>query len=388
MRLGIISDCLHVENTEGSIGTDNHIFVRQMEALAEKFSSVTICCPFVEYNKNVPITTYSNPKFSFIKLDNSGGNTFSAKLHLIKQFPVWFKGFKKINQVSDIVYQRFPNNLNIPGFFYFWLKGKKVFGTYTGTWGKSNDESLSYKFQKWLLKYFFKGPVGVYSTSENLGKRIFKSFSPSYSLQEWNEEIENVEQKVKGILKNGISALSMITVGSFIGYKNQQYILDTCLQLKERNIPFHLLMVGDGMLMEQYKNFIKQNNLQQQVTITGKLKYTDVRILYRKVNFVVQAPTLEGFGKVPIEGYFHGALPIINNITMANYLTENGKIGYLFSVQQKEDLLKLLLSIYENPQQVSNRIKEGRKFVKHFTLENWRDEYYEMINKRYNNILR
>lgn len=384
MRLGIISDCLHVVTADGYVGSDNHIFVRQMQALAKYFTTVHICCPFVTQQQNVPLTIYTDNKISFTQLENVGGDSLSAKVQLIKQIPKWFKAYKKVHELSDVVYQRFPNNVNIPGFFYFWLKQKKVFATYTGTWEKNNKESVTYTFQKWLLRNFFRGPVGVYSISDKLPSKIFKSFSPSYSISEWNEESENILTKLNNIEKNGLPVLSMITVGSFIGYKNQQYILDTCLMLQEKNIPFHLYMVGDGILMSQYQNFIQQHHLQQQITITGKLKYTDVRALYREVNLVVQSPTVEGFGKVPIEGYFHGVVPIINNISMADYLTKSGTLGYLFSVENKDELFKILKNIYANPLQIKDRIIYSRNFVQTFTLENWAREYYQHFIEWYN----
>lgn len=386
MRLAIFSDCVHVKTPDGYSGSDVHIFVRQMEALAIYFSEVHIFCPFSLYNKDVPVTTYKNPSIYFVPLKKVGGDSFRDKIKLIKQIPSWIKAYKKANTISDIVYQRFPNNLNIPGFFYFYIIRKKVFATYTGTWDKNSEESITYTFQKWLLKNLFRGPVGVYSNSKLLTSKIFSSFSPSYSLNEWNEELNNVAEKVKLIQNNGLPKISMITVGSFIGYKNQQYILDTCLLLKQHSIPFHLFMVGDGELRGQYEKFIIENSLQSQITITGKLNYKEVRKLYRQTNFVVQAPTVEGFGKVPVEGYFHGALPVINNVTLAEYLTQKNTLGYLFDVNEKESLFNRLIYIHQHPNEVAERIVASRLFAKQFTLENWAEQYDQQIKKYYPNI--
>ncbi len=386
MRLAIISDCVHVNTPEGFSGSDVHIFVRQMEALSAYFSEVHIFCPFVPYSKEVPVTTYKNPNIHFLPLRKVGGDSIANKIQLIKQIPSWFKAFKTANSLSDIVYQRFPNNLNIPGFFYFYFTRKRVFATYTGTWDKNNEESVTYTFQKWLLKHFFRGPVGVYSNSSLSSKKLFSSFSPSYSLNEWNEEIDNVAKKIQSIQNNGLPKLNMITVGSFIGYKNQQYILDTCLLLKQHLIPFHLFMVGDGELRKQYEKFIEDNNLQSLITITGKLNYTEVRELYRQTDFVVQAPTVEGFGKVPVEGYFHGTLPVINNVTLAGYLTQQNTLGYLFDVNENNSLFDKLHYIYQHPDEVANRIFLSRAFAKQFTLESWAEQYYQQIKNYFLSI--
>lgn len=383
MRLAIFSDCVHMQTPEGLSGSDVHIFVRQIEALSNYFSEVHIFCPFIAFEKKISITVYKNESIHFHKLKKVGGNSIKSKIDLLKQIPVWFKAYKKANSLSDIVYQRFPNNLNIPGFFYFYFIRKKVFATYTGTWDKNSEESITYTFQKLLLKNFFRGPVGVYSNSNNLPAKVFKSFSPSYSINEWSEELQNVDSKIKQIDENGLTHLSLITVGSFIGYKNQQYILDTCLMLKEHAISFHLYMVGDGELRSQYERFIEEHNLENNITITGKLNYTEVRKLYRNTSFVVQAPTVEGFGKVPVEGYFHGTLPIINNITLAEYLTQKNTLGYLFDVNDKESLFRILLHIQQNAKEVAQRIIASRQFAQQFTLENWAKQYYEQIKKYY-----
>lgn len=383
MRLAIISDCIHVKTGEGLFGSDVHIFVRQMEALSIYFTEVHICCPFIHYNNQIPITTYTSSKIKFVPLKKVGGTSIQSKIELLIQIPTWFKAFHKLNKLADIVYQRFPNNLNIPGFFYFYCINKKVFATYTGTWEKNNQESLTYTFQKWLLKHFFKGPIGVYSTNNILPAHVFSSFSPSYSNTEWLEETQQVQNRIEYLKQSTTVYLSLVTVGSFTSYKNQQYILDTCLLLKTSKVPFHLYMVGDGELRNQYKDFIYRNNLQEDVTLTGKLAYTKVKELYRKVNFVVQSPTVEGFGKVPIEAYFHGAIPIINNISMSAYITQNATLGYLFSVDDSKGLYNLLLQITEQPHQVAERIEHARNFVQQFTLEAWANQYYQQILKHY-----
>jgi glycosyltransferase involved in cell wall biosynthesis len=383
MRLAIISDCIHVQTPQGKAGSDVHIFVRQMEALSKYFSEVHICCPFVSYNSTVPITTYTNNQIFFIPLKKVGGSGIKAKVQLLQQIPLWLKAFKKANNLSDIVYQRFPNNVNIPGFFYFYFINKKVFATYTGTWLKNKEESITYTFQKWLLKHFFKGPVGVYNHEASTFKHVFNSFSPSYSEVEWQEETQQVNNKIEQLQHAATVPLTMVTVGSFVEYKNQQYILNTCLKLQQNNIPYHLYLVGDGELMNEYKNFIAINNMQYQVTFTGKLTFTEVRKIYRQVNFVVQSPLVEGFGKVPIEGYFHGALPVINDIAMSNYITQQNTLGCLFTVNNTDGLYNVLVALKDKPLQVAERIQQARLFAKQFTLEAWANAYYQQIILRY-----
>ena len=51
MRLGIISDCVHVQHSDGRIGTETHILLYQLEALAVYFDEVLVALPNNAHNK-------------------------------------------------------------------------------------------------------------------------------------------------------------------------------------------------------------------------------------------------------------------------------------------------------------------------------------------------
>src|SRR6476661_8084353 len=163
MRLGITSDCIHYRLEDGRVATSNHILKRQIDALAEYFEHVTICCPFIDLPGDASYSVYEDGKIYFIASPNVGGDTLRDKVALIKTIPIWIKLFKMVDKNSDVIYQRFPNNLNIPGFFYFYFKKKKVFATFTGSWDKDPGSSFSTRFQRFLLKNFFRGPAWVYT---------------------------------------------------------------------------------------------------------------------------------------------------------------------------------------------------------------------------------
>src|SRR5437870_3742547 len=133
-RLAIISDCVHVMNEDGTVATENHIYCRQMQTLAAYFDETLIICPFVQKTKESITTTYTLSSVRFFQLPNAGGKRLADKLKLIKMIPIWRKAFAEAYKNSDVFYLRMPNNLNIPGFFYFYFKRVAAFATYTGTW--------------------------------------------------------------------------------------------------------------------------------------------------------------------------------------------------------------------------------------------------------------
>jgi glycosyltransferase involved in cell wall biosynthesis len=379
MKLGIISDCTHYKGADGRMGTENHILLRQLKALSSYFDETIICCPFGKTDDKKVLTFYDQDNVKFIELPLVGGDTLMDKIKIIKALPSWFKSFNKVNSLSDVVYQRFPANLSIPAFFYLYFKQKKVFATYTGTWLNYTGEPSTYRLQKSLLKKYFRGPVWVYTDKEKFSNRIFSGISPSYSIDEWNEETEQVRLRIEKIRNEGISKFRLITVGTLISYKNQLTILKACVILKSRNFPFSLKIVGDGPMFNELKNFIINNNLQDSVELSGKKNYLQLRDLYRQSDFVVQAPLSEGFGKVPIEGFFHGVIPVINDISLARQMTGNDERGFLFNGRDAENLAETLIGIKEVVNNLPPIITKGRDYAKSQTLETWAEEYYKTV---------
>jgi glycosyltransferase involved in cell wall biosynthesis len=385
MKLGIISDCIHYNTGDGKVGTENHILLRQLEVLSSYFSETLICCPFAPTRHNTVYTSYTKANIRFIALPDVGGNTIKEKAKLLTALPAWFKTYRQVHKFSDIVYQRFPNNLNIPGFFYFYLKQKKVFGTYTGTWAGYAAEPATYRFQRWLLKKHFKGPVWVYADKPTKSNRVLSGISPSYNDAEWEEETEQVKQRIEAINRDGIGFYRFITVGTLIDYKNQLGILKACLILKAQDFSFKLTIVGDGPMRNELDEFINENNLEAHVTLAGKKNHVELRALYRQHDFVVQAPLAEGFGKVPIEGFFHGVIPVINNIGVAKQMIGDEERGFLFDAADPQQLATTLLNLPSKTDRLTQMIAGGRAYAKSQTLEAWADEYYSTIKKYFAN---
>jgi glycosyltransferase involved in cell wall biosynthesis len=378
-RLAIISDCIHMQEDDGNIVTENHIFCRQIQALATYFEHTVICCPFIRREQGSVTSTYTLHTIEFIHLPNVGGKKLKHKLRIIKTIPAWIKAFKKVYVKTDIVYLRMPNNLSIPGFFYFYVKRSKKFATYTGNWENYKQEPFSYRFQKWILKNFFNGPVWIYTGNEN-AKNLLKGFSPSYSEQEWCEEENQVKKRIERYRSAPITKPVFITVVSLVPHKNPTYILEVCKRLRDKKFNFHWYITGDGYLRDELKKFVSENDLPEYVTLTGKKTYQELRELYRKSDFLVQAVLVEPFGKTPIEALFHGVIPVLNVVAMSDEMTGKGSRGYSFTADDPDNLVQLIYKIMDEQPRFAGMIDDGRNYVKEQTLENWAFNYYNTIN--------
>jgi glycosyltransferase involved in cell wall biosynthesis len=384
MRLGIISDCVHVRDNAGRIGSINHVYVMQMNALASHFSETIFCTPVIEADADTPpLSYYTQPGISFQPLPQAGGKTWRDKWHLIGMIPRWFRSFSELGKKVDIIYQRFPNNLNLPGFFYVYFNRIPAFATYTGTWLGYKGESITYSIQRWLLMKVYPGPVFVYDFTIK-HSRIFPTISPSYAGIDWVKESALVEQKIERIKHRTASdPLFLVSVGALTTYKNHILLLKACVQLKKEKQDFELYIAGQGILHKTLKNYIEEEGLQNHVHLLGVMPQEELRTYYRKADFVIQPSIIEGYGKVPVEAMFHGAVPLLSPVSIHPYFVgENNERGALFELQ---DPAQLVASIYLYTKNLSlwvNSLKAGRTFSKEFTIESWTDNIISVLKEK------
>lgn len=384
MRLGIISDCIHFRDKEGRIGSTNHVYVMQMNALAARFESTLFCTPVVDVDPNTPaLSYYTQSGIQFLPLPNAGGKRLLDKLHLLKMIPRWFSAFSRLGKQVDIIYQRFPNNLNIPGFFYVVLNKKPAFATYTGTWLGYKGESLTYKFQRWLLKNIYRGPVFVYDFSIK-HPRIYPTTSPSYSLADWSAEEDTINKKLLAIENRGKeTSIQLLSVGALTPYKNHLFLLKACVELKTRGQLFTLHIAGQGKLHSELLQFIEREGLSNQVHLLGVIPQAELREYYRKADFVVQPSIIEGYGKVPVEAMFHGAVPLLSPVSIHPFFVgNNNERGAIFELDNPLNIVNAIVTFTENHTAWKNAILVGRAYSRDFTLEAWTEHILLVLNKK------
>jgi glycosyltransferase involved in cell wall biosynthesis len=384
MRLGIISDCIHVRDNTGRIGSTNHVYVMQMNALASHFSNTVFCTPVIDAGPDTPpLSYYTQTGISFQPLPKAGGKTWRDKWHLLTMIPRWFNAFSILSKQVDIIYQRFPNNLNLPGFFYIYFKGIPAFATYTGTWLGYKGESITYRLQRWLLKKVYPGPVFVYDFAVK-HPRIFPTISPSYARIDWEQETEMVKEKILRIKQRGEKdLLYLVSVGALTPYKNHILLLKACVQLKKAGQPFVLFIAGQGKLHDTLLTFIHNEGLQDQVKLLGVIPQEALRTYYRNADFVIQPSIIEGYGKVPVEAMFHGAVPLLSSVSIHPYFVgKNNERGALFELQNHEQLVESIHKFTSNLGAWENALMAARTFSKEFTTEAWTNSIITVLKEK------
>lgn len=156
---------------------------------------------------------------------------------------------------------------------------------------------------------------------------------------------------------------------------------------KNQEINFHLYIVGQGIELQKLQDFIDENQLNEEVTLTGQILQSELRKLYRIADFVIQPPLWEGYGKVPVEGIFHSAVPLLSDVNLHPYFVgENGERGGLFKYDDPQNLVSIIMRFSRNKELWRSAVVAGRKFASSFTLEDWKKSIIRILEQYYNHI--
>jgi glycosyltransferase involved in cell wall biosynthesis len=106
----------------------------------------------------------------------------------------------------------------------------------------------------------------------------------------------DVERLTPRIKLSAKGPLRILCVARFEEVKGHAYLVEACRILKERGLRFECGLIGDGPLMPQIENQIKQSGLSGEVLLQGAQPYDEVIEQFSQADVVVlaTAPTANG----------------------------------------------------------------------------------------------
>lgn len=132
----------------------------------------------------------------------------------------------------------------------------------------------------------------------------------------------------------------------------------------QTNKSLRLLIIGDGSLMENLMKLSDDLSLNESVTFTGKVDYSEIPEWHRKIDVFVNASYHESFGVSVLEASASG-VPVI--VTSAGGLPEvviDNETGFIVPPGDPEKTASALERLILNRELRTTMGKKGREFVK------------------------
>ena len=215
----------------------------------------------------------------------------------------------------------------------------------TGQWKAISPRGLLKKYRDHTR--YRKAPVyllcaGAYVPSDfhmiraYPGKMYCWGYFPEtrhYDLDRLMEEKGYGERKIPGLL----------WAARMIRWKHPELALETAAYLKERNLDFHMDIIGDGELKQQMQELAKSYELEDYVTFLGYQPPEAVRGYMERADiFLFTSDRQEGWGAVANEAMNSGcALVADHMIGAAPYLVRQGENGLVYEDGKKQQLFSL-----------------------------------------------
>jgi glycosyltransferase involved in cell wall biosynthesis len=167
-------------------------------------------------------------------------------------------------------------------------------------------------------------------------------------------------------LKNNYYLLFMIA--RFTPVKNHNIVIN-CLD--KLNSDIHLVLIGDGIIINEIKTKVRQLKLDDRVHFMGSQENIFELLYYADISII--ASKWEGFGLVAIESMACGVPTIVSNVMGLSNIVENGALK--FDPQNSNELAEKIKLIKNSNNLKINLIKNGKDIAQKFNIEKTIKEY-------------
>ncbi len=198
----------------------------------------------------------------------------------------------------------------------------------------------------------------------------------------YNKEERN---KIRNELKLD-DKLVVTHVGRFVEQKNHRVLIDIFNELHKVNSQSILLLAGEGPLLENIKEKVKQLNLLDSVRFLGVRN--DISEIMQGTDIFLLPSLYEGLPVVGVEAQASGALCILsNNMTKETKITETTK--FIDISDSHKALAEFILDKYKNFKRIDTKqeiinanfeIKTEAKKLQNEYIELYRQVNYEEKN--------
>lgn len=219
----------------------------------------------------------------------------------------------------------------------------------------------------------------AFVTKEHLQKRYKPKFSDEHFTTDYSSA--NVEKAVSEPKAYGEGVKTAIHVSADIGgtVKGHLELAEAMAKLKEDGIILNAVIVGNGELSPAVTEIIRQEGLESQIRLTGRLTKEQLSQEYKNADLFVFPSYREGLPRVVIEAMTY-ALPVV--ATDIPGIRELINPEYLVSVKDSLALyekLRLVLTNNDLLEKMSKENLDNSSFYTKDVLQTKRNEFFKKL---------
>jgi glycosyltransferase involved in cell wall biosynthesis len=159
---------------------------------------------------------------------------------------------------------------------------------------------------------------------------------------------ENEARTLKQQLAIPQNAFVVGCVGRFAAAKNQKILIQAIADLRQRSVPAHLMLVGDGPLRRALEDQAAQLGVSKNITFLGQMR--DVRPALACMDvFVLPSTHVETFSNAALEAMSMARPVVLSRIGGAAEMITDGVQGYTLDIATlSADLPRVLMHLHDD----------------------------------------
>lgn len=249
--------------------------------------------------------------------------------------------------------------------------------------GSTKEDSLRYRISRAMETRAIKKATAVTTICEGLRRDIVARGVPESKvtiipnavnidtfppITERNAELEQ---------KLGLQGkITLGFIGSFYAYEGLLFLVKSLPDLIERHPTIQLLLVGGGPDEQALKETVKNLNLDQHVTFTGRVPHSTVRDYYSVCDIMVYPRHSIRLTETvtplkPLEAMAMEKLVLASDIGGHRELIQNQENGILFDADNSTSLIDTCSSLIKAKDTWPALVKKGRHYVEN--ERNWQN---------------
>ena len=167
-------------------------------------------------------------------------------------------------------------------------------------------------------------------------QKCFEVLSASTEMRGFDRQALKEQHHYSGVF-------NFLWVGRFISVKDPLTVLKGFRDFARSQRSAMLRMVyQDDTLLDEVRQFIRSEGLENQVALLGKKSSPELEELYSAADYYISGSHREGSGYALVEAMSCGCIPVVTDIPSFRMITAGGKRGYLFAPGDHEALSHLL----------------------------------------------
>ncbi|WP_170075523.1 glycosyltransferase family 4 protein [Paraclostridium dentum] len=236
--------------------------------------------------------------------------------------------------------------------------------------------------KNWIMYYNFEKFLGRYTDGIiAINEEDYKSSKEKLKIKNVHHvhgvgidlnRFKNIPISEKLLLrkKHGFSEKSfiLIYVGELSYRKNQIMIIEAIAMLKDKIPNIKLLLIGTGILREQYEKKSIELGVEQFVEFLGYRN--DISELMALSDIGVSTSRQEGLPVNVMEGMASGLPMVVTNCRGNRDLINDGENGYVVSLTSKSDLADKIYNLYESNDNRKKFSKANENLILRYSLQN------------------